>query len=253
MAALTQIDLNADLGEGGAVDAELLALVSSANIACGGHAGDEASMRRTVALAMQHGVALGAHPSHPDREHFGRRALDRSPAQVRDDVLAQVQALAAIAQGQGARLRHVKPHGALYNQAATDPDLADAVAQAVREVDPSLALMGLADGAMAQAAQRQGLVFIAEAFADRGYLPSGRLMPRGQAGAVLGLREAVAQAQSVVLHGRVPLPEGGFWPVRAHSLCVHGDGAEALPLMQALRAALAGWGVAVRPAAGFGR
>ncbi len=253
MGALTQIDLNADVGEGGPVDAELLGLVSSANIACGGHAGDATSMHTTVALALRHGVALGAHPSHPDRAHFGRRVWERAPAQVRDDVRTQVQALQAVADAQGARLRHVKPHGALYNQAAADPVLADAVAQAVREVDPHLALMGLAGGAMGEAAHRHGLAFIPEAFADRGYQVDGRLMPRGEPGAVLALREALSQVEALVTQGAVPVAGGRWWPVQAQSLCVHGDGAEALPLMLALRAALHEWGVRVGPAAGSRR
>lgn len=246
MPTLTQLDLNADLGEGGACDAGLLALASSANIACGGHAGDDESMRITVALALHHGVALGAHPSHPDREHFGRRALDRPLAQVQADVTAQVQALQAVAQAQGAHLRHVKPHGALYNQAAADPALADAVAAGVRAVSPHLALMGLAGSAMAGAAQRQCLRFIAEAFADRAYLAHGQLVPRGQPGAVLNLAEALAQVQALVQQGQVPTVDGGVWPLHAQSLCVHGDGPEALALMQTLREALRDWGVAVK-------
>jgi len=248
MTALTHLDLNADLGEGGADDAGLLALATSANIACGGHAGDAASMRSTVALALQHGVALGAHPSHPDRAHFGRRALQRPLDEVQADVTAQVQALQAIAQAQGARLRHVKPHGALYNQAAADPDLADAVAQGVRAAAPDLALMGLAGSAMAGAAQRHGLRFVAEAFADRGYQANGQLVPRGQPGAVLTLPEALRQVQALVQHGRVPTVDGGLWPLQAQSLCVHGDGPEALALMQALRSALHAWGVSLRAA-----
>jgi UPF0271 protein len=251
MNPLTQIDLNADLGEGGAVDAELLALVSSANIACGAHAGDESSMRATVALALAHGVSIGAHPSHPDREHFGRRLLDLPPAQVRAEVRAQVQALATVAHAQGAQLRHVKPHGALYNQAAVDPALADAVAQGVCDVNPTLALMGLAGGAMAGAAQRHGLNYIPEAFADRGYRPGGLLIPRGQPGAVLGLTDALTQVRELVMHGGVRLAGGASWPVQAQSLCVHGDGAEALALMRALRAALTDWGVTIRPAGGL--
>ena len=242
---LTHLDLNADLGEGGPCDAELLALASSANIACGGHAGDVASMQRTVALALRHGVALGAHPSHPDREHFGRLALSRPPADVQADVVVQVQALQAVAHSKGARLRHVKPNGALYNQAAADATLADAVAAGVRAVDPSLALMGLAGSAMAGAAQRHGLRFIPEAFADRGYRPDGRLQARTESGALLALPQAMAQVQALVQQGRVPTVEGGWVAVTAHSLCVHGDGPEALALLRALRQALRTWGVTV--------
>ncbi len=243
---LTHLDLNADLGEGGACDADLLTLASSANIACGGHAGDADSMWRTVALALQHGVALGAHPSHPDREHFGRRVLDRALADVQADLTAQVQALRAVAQAQGGRLRHVKPHGALYNQAAADAALADAVAAGVRAVDPSLALMGLAGSAMAGAAQRHGLRFIPEAFADRGYRPDGRLQARTEPGALLAPPQALAQVQALVQHGRVPTVGGGWVAVHAQSLCVHGDGPDALALMSSLRSALRAWGVAVR-------
>ncbi len=243
----SSLDLNADLGEGGPFDAELMPLISSANIACGGHAGDTASMQAAVALALRHGVALGAHPSHPDRLNFGRQAQARSPAEVHADVRTQVQALIDVAAAQGGRLSHVKPHGALYNQAAVDPRLADAVAAAVRELDPMLRLVGLAGSELVAAAARHGLAVTAEAFADRAYQPDGQLVPRHQQGAVLDdVPAALAQVQDLVLRGGVQ-PVGGAWlAVQVDSLCVHGDGAHALRLMQALRQALVEWGVAVR-------
>lgn len=243
----SSLDLNADLGEGGPFDTELMPLISSANIACGGHVGDTASMQTAVALALRHGVALGAHPSHPDRPHFGRQSLARSPAEVHADVRVQVQALIDVAAAQGARLSHVKPHGALYNQAAADARLADAVAAAVHELDPTLRLVGLAGSELVAAAARHGLVATAEAFADRAYQPNGQLLPRSQPGAVLDdVPAVVAQVRQLVLRGGVQ-PVGGPWlAVQADSLCVHGDGAHALTLLQAVRQALAEWGVAVR-------
>ena len=177
------MDLNCDLGEGAAHDAELMPLISSANIACGGHAGNEATMRATIKLALEHDVAIGAHPGFADRENFGRVELPVSVAEVRGLVLNQVQHLLAIALQCNARVRHVKPHGALYNLAARDRDLAQAVAEAVYEADPRLLLVGLAGSCLLEAGSACGLSIISEVFADRTYQADGSLTPRSQAGA----------------------------------------------------------------------
>ena len=223
--------------------------LSSASIACGGHAGDEASMRAALRLCRQFGVAAGAHPSFRDREHFGRRALELPAQQVFDEVAEQLRCLQALAAEEGVCLRHVKPHGALYNQAAQDAEVADAIAKAVFACDPQLALMGLAGGELTAAAQRLGLRALDEVFADRAYCWDGSLAPRGQLGAVIDDPvKALAQALSWAQRGGVRTLEGVWLQRRADSICLHGDGAAALTLARALRAALDEAGIAVRAA-----
>ena len=175
-----KIDLNADLGEGCASDAELLTLVSSANIACGFHAGDAQTMQACVREAIKNGVAIGAHPSFPDRENFGRRAMQLPPETVYAQTLYQIGALAAITRAQGGVMCHVKPHGMLYNQAAKEAQLADAIARAVYACDPALILVGLAGSELIRAGKQYGLVTREEVFADRGYQADGSLVPRSQ-------------------------------------------------------------------------
>lgn len=233
--AMRFIDLNADLGEGGAEDIALLGLVSSANIACGGHAGDERTMRQTIERAMAAGVVLGAHPGYEDREHFGRRALVLPLAQVTDLVRRQIEKLAALAGEAGGRLHHVKPHGALYNQADRDPLLAAAVVKGITEVSSELMLYAPPAGQLAAAGRAAGLALCAEGFADRRYLENGSLMPRAEPGAVISnVDDAVAQAMAIVSNGEVD------------SLCVHGDGATAVMILRALRAALEADGLTIR-------
>lgn len=241
------VDLNADLGEGAPDDADLLTLVTSANIACGGHAGDARLMQATVRAALAHGVAIGAHPSYVDREHFGRREMQLDPDQVRAEVLCQVGALDALVRAAGGRLHHVKPHGALYNQAARDPALADAIAGAVRDIDPGLAIYGLAGGELLRAAERAGLRAVAEVFADRGYRADGSLVPRSQPGALIDdTDEAVARTLRMVQEGVVQAVSGETVPLRAQTVCLHGDGPHALAFARALHAALRDAGVALR-------
>jgi 5-oxoprolinase (ATP-hydrolysing) subunit A len=243
------IDLNADIGEGGGDDAAILECVSSASIACGGHAGDEASMVAALRLCGELGVAPGAHPSYPDRDHFGRRALNLPVAQVFELVRGQISRLQTLAAQRGQRLAHVKPHGALYNQAAQDAQLADAVAAAVHAFDPSLALMGLAGSELPAAARRLGLRALEEVFADRAYCLDGSLAPRGEAGAVIDdPNVAVDQALSWALKGGVRTREGAWLERHADSICLHGDGAAALALARSLRSALDAAGVRVSAA-----
>jgi UPF0271 protein len=232
------IDLNADVGEGCGDDAALFALVTSANVACGAHAGDETTMRATIRAALAAGVAVGAHPSYPDRENFGRVAMQRAPAQVYGDVFAQLAALSRIAREEGAELTHVKPHGALYNVAARDAAVADAISAAVADSDPRLAVVGLAGGEQIASAGRYGLRAIREVFADRAYRPDGTLVPRTEPGALIDDADvAAAQALRLARDGT------------GETICLHGDGPHALAFARRIRAALEAAGIAVRPIA----
>ncbi|HEJ9095797.1 TPA: 5-oxoprolinase subunit PxpA [Serratia odorifera] len=230
------VDLNADLGEGCANDQALLQLVSSANIACGFHAGDAQTMRQSVRWAQQYGVAIGAHPSFPDRENFGRTRMQLPPETVFAQVVYQLGALAAIARAEGAVMVHVKPHGMLYNQAAVEPALAEAIARAVQAVDPALRLVGLAGSELIRAGERLGLATRQEVFADRGYLADGTLVPRGQPGALIDNDEhALQQTLEMVRHHRVRSVEGKWAAVQAETVCLHGDGEHALEYASKLR------------------
>ncbi|MDP9900605.1 5-oxoprolinase subunit PxpA [Variovorax ginsengisoli] len=241
-----QIDLNADLGEGAGSDEALLQLVSSANIACGWHAGDANTMRQCVRWALDRGVAIGAHPSFPDRENFGRSPMNLPPEEIVSGVLYQIGALAAIVKAEGGALSHVKAHGALYNQAVKEPALAEALCEAVRRFDPSLKFFGLAGSPMIAAAERAGLQPVEEVFADRGYMPDGSLVPRSQPGALL-VDEALSLAQtlSLVCDHRVTAIDGSSVSVNAQSVCLHGDGAHALAFARRIRSTLEREGIAV--------
>lgn len=226
---MRHIDLNCDLGEGAGHDAELMALVTSANIACGIHAGDGGTMRLAVEQAARHGVAIGAHPSLNDREHFGRRELPVAPDEVHLLVLTQTRLLQIIARQCGARVAHVKPHGALYNMAARDPALAAAVAEAVHEADRHLILFGLAGSELIKAGQARGLRVAREVFADRTYQPDGSLTPRAQFGALIeNANVAVTQVRRLVLDGVVTAVDGTVVPLEADTVCLHGDGPHAV-------------------------
>lgn len=244
MTATKTIDINSDLGESFGAwrmgdDEALLAVVSSANIACGFHAGDPDIMRRTVALAVTHGVAIGAHVSLPDLQGFGRRELAVTASEAYAMTLYQVGALHAFAQAAGARLRHVKPHGALYNMAARDRVLADAIAAAMRDFDPALRLFGLANSQLIEAGRAAGLPVASEAFADRGYRADGSLQPRREPGAVITENDlAIAQAMAMAREGKVRAVDGSVVELEADTLCVHGDGAHAVAFARNLRAAL---------------
>ncbi len=246
-----RIDLNCDMGEGAGSDERIMPLVTSANVACGFHASDPASIRRTVRLARAHGVAVGAHPSYADREGFGRRALDVPPDQVRDDVTYQVGALWAFCRSEGIRLTHVKPHGALYNAAALEPALARAICEAVRAIDPLLVLVCLARSPMAELARKLGLACAEEAFADRAYTSAGTLVPRSSPGAVIrDAGEVADRVVRMVREKRVLTVDGAFVPVDAQTICVHGDTPGAEGLAAAIRKRLAAEGIAVWPFAG---
>ena len=248
---MPSVDLNCDIGESfGAwtlgADAEVLAHVTSANIACGFHAGDPATMRRTIDLAAERGVAAGAHPGLPDLAGFGRRVLEVTPDEAYEMVVYQVGALAAFAAARGTRLAHVKPHGALYNMAAARAPLADAIARAVRDVDRGLMLFGLAGSQLIAAARSAGLVAVEEVFADRRYAANGTLVSRSEQGAVIDdTASAVRQAVRMVREGRVTAIDGTELPVRADTICIHGDTPGAAEHARALRAALSDAGIDV--------
>lgn len=230
-----KIDVNADLGEGCGDDAALMKLVSSANIACGFHAGDALTMQQSVRLALENGVAIGAHPSFPDRENFGRSAMNLPPHTVYAQVLYQLGALDAITRAMGGHMAHVKPHGMLYNQAARDPQLADAIARAVRDCNPALRLVGLAGSELIVSAKRYGLTTYQEVFADRGYRADGTLVPRHEPGALIDNDDdALAQTLRMVEQGSVIARDGTSVAVRADTVCVHGDGAHALAFARRL-------------------
>ncbi|WOQ69335.1 5-oxoprolinase subunit PxpA [Microbacterium limosum] len=245
------IDLNADLGEtvdgvATADDAAMFEVVSSASIACGGHAGDDRSMADAARRARERGVAVGAHPSYPDRAGFGRRAVSLPPGELRASVAGQLAALRRA----GADIRYVKPHGALYHAVTVDAGQADAVVAVVAElserVGSPLPILGL-DGAIARAAERAGLPFVREAFLDRGYRPDGTLVPRGQRGDLLHDSALVARrAVRLALDGVVEAEDGGEVVAGAASLCLHGDTPAAVEMARAVRAALDAAGVEVR-------
>lgn len=248
---MKRIDLNCDLGESFGAwrmgeDAELLALVSSANIACGFHAGDATIMQHTVAMAAERGVAIGAHVSLPDLQGFGRREMAVTPAEAHAMTLYQLGALHAFARAAHARVAHVKPHGALYNMAARDRALADAIADAVRSFDPTLRLFGLAGSALLDAGRAAGLAVVSEAFADRRYRADGSLQPRREANAVIrDDAEATTQALRMATEGAVTAVDGCEVMLEADTLCVHGDGAHAVAFARALRAALLQAGLSI--------
>lgn len=246
------IDLNCDLGESYGPwrmghDEELLELVTSANVACGFHAGDPATMRRTVALAVRGGVAVGAHPGLPDRLGFGRRAMAVTAEDTYAMVLYQVGALAAVVRAAGSALRHVKPHGALYAMAAQSPVLAEAVATATRDVDEKLVLVGPGDSELERAASTMGLPFAAEIFADRTYTADGALTPRHRPDAFIrDPEEAAVRIVEALRSGVVRAVSGEPVRVRADTVCVHGDNPEAVAFARALRNALQQAGVELR-------
>ncbi len=250
-AAPLRIDLNSDVGESfGAwsmgADEDLIPLVTSVNIACGAHAGDPVVMTRTVDLARSHGVAIGAHPGYPDIAGFGRRDITMAPDELEASVLYQIGGLAAFVRAVGEELRHVKPHGALYNRAAADRDVAAPLVRAVRRFSSELVFVGLAGSVMLEVAADEGLRTAAEGFADRAYERDGTLRSRRLPGALLGDPEAAAeQAVAIARDGCVRAHDGSSVALRVDTLCIHGDTPGAADYALAVRAALESAGVAI--------
>lgn len=243
-----RIDFNCDLGENCGDDAAIIPLITSASIACGGHAGDEASMRTTLRLCRDHGVAAGAHPSYADRGNFGRVEVPLPPCEIEAIVGSQIAVLAAIADTEGMRLAHVKPHGALYNAAARDRAIADAIAAAVRRFDPQLILFGLSGSQLTAAGAAAGLRVAHEVFAERRYEADGTLTPRSRDDAVIhDLEEAIAQVRGFVREQAVTARTGERLALRADTLCLHGDRADAAQFARAIRDALVAEGIRIAP------
>ncbi len=242
-----KIDLNCDLGESFGRytlgdDASIMPLITSANVACGFHAGDASVMQATVRLAKKHGVAIGAHVGWPDLQGFGRREMTLSPEETEALVLYQIGALAAFAKAEGVELRHVKPHGALYNQSARDRGLAEAVARAVKRFSVDLILVGLAGSGSVEAAREVGLRVMQEGFPDRGYTSDGRLIQRDQPGAILSsVEEVAAHAVSLAMNGI----QFGEKRVRVDTLCLHGDNVHAAENARMVREELQNAGIEV--------
>ena len=241
------VDLNADVGEGLGDDAALMPFVSSVSVACGYHAGNAAVMRNAVEFALRHGVAVGAHPGFADRKTFGRRELHMPPAEVEVLIARQIAALAEVATAKGASLRHVKPHGALYNMAARDAGLAEAIARATAAADPALVLFGLAGSHLVEAGRRAGLRTASEVFADRHYRGDGSLVPRSEPGALLDDPGLVAErALAMVRESAVTAVDGTIVPLAVDTICVHGDTPGAVAMARRLNEALTAAGITVR-------
>ena len=249
---MPHIDLNCDLGESfGAytigMDEKVIPFITSANVACGFHAGDPLVMQRTVALCKQSGAAVGAHPGFPDLQGFGRRQMKLTPAEAKACVQYQIGALKAFCDAAGVPLHHVKPHGALYNMAAKDPALAAAICRAVQAAAPSAVLLALSGSEMVKAAHAIGLPVASEVFADRGYKPDGTLVPRGTPGAMIEDEDtAIARVLQMAKQGTVQADDGSIVALQADSVCVHGDGPKALAFVQKISAALPASGVEVK-------
>lgn len=248
-----KVDLNSDLGESFGnytlgLDSEVIAHISSANIACGYHAGDPLVMDKTVIAARDAGVAVGAHPGFPDLMGFGRRNIVCTPKEAKAYVKYQLGALMAFTKANGVKLRHCKPHGALYNMAAKDMELALALAEAVAEVDKDIIFLALANSKMVEAGKRAGLRVASEVFADRAYQADGTLVPRKQSGAVIhDTGEAIARTIRMVKEGKVTAVTGEDVPLKADSICVHGDNPSAVEFVKNIRARLVAEGVTITP------
>jgi 5-oxoprolinase (ATP-hydrolysing) subunit A len=259
-----QIDLNCDMGEWFAGrqhhlpsgetpasrgnDGLIMPYISSANISCGFHAGDPLAIEKTICLAIRHGVAVGAHPGYPDLEGFGRRAMDLPPDQLRAMLLYQIGAVKGMTESLGGVLQHVKPHGALYNTAASDYKIAKLIALTIRDVDPFLVLYGLSGSAMEHAAADAGIAFASEVFADRAYQDDGQLVPRSVPGAVLDdTGEMIERVVRMVSEGLVVSASGKEVPVEAGTICIHGDNPSAPAFVKLLSDRLKACGIQVKP------
>lgn len=244
-----RVDLNCDLGESFGrytlgMDQAVIPLITSANVACGFHASDPLTMDKTVALAAEHGIAVGAHPGFPDLVGFGRRNMNLSSQEIRTDMLYQLGALGAFCKKNGLTMQHVKPHGALYNMAGKDMAMAESICEAIGWYDENLILLGLSGSCMLEAAKKKGIRTASEVFADRAYQEDGSLVPRSQPGAVITQEEvAIARVIRMVKEGKVESINGKDIPIQADSICVHGDGEKALAFVQRIRRALAAEGI----------
>lgn len=242
-----KIDINSDLGEGAGNDEAVMEYISSANIACGYHAGDADSMHKTIQLALENSIAIGAHPGYDDKENFGRTAMDVSPSEVKRIVKDQLETIKKIAESLGAKIQHVKAHGALYNQAAVNQEQALAIAEAVYEMDPKLIFVGLANSLMIDVAKGVGLRTASEVFADRAYTNEGFLVPRGIKGAVIHDAEICKKRVLKMLRDSVVESIDGIeFAIQADTVCIHGDNPQALELAKAIHDYLLDNGVEIQ-------
>lgn len=234
-----QVDLNCDVGEGMITDEQIIPLITSANIACGFHAGDIDTIKRTIELCLKHKVAIGAHPSWPDKDNFGRKEMQLSSTELSDIILEQLKIISSVTKEQGATLHHVKPHGALYNQSAKDPLIASTIAKAVKDYDHSLILFGLSGSHSITEAKKQGLKPASEVFADRTYMDDGSLTPRSQHNALIkDETKAVQQALQMITQQTVTTISGKIIPIITDTICLHGDGTNAVIFAKAVSTAL---------------
>ena len=253
-----RIDLNSDLGESFGrytlgLDDQIIPLVSSANVACGQHAGDPMVMRDTVRMAADAGIAIGAHPGYPDLQGFGRRDMNLTPDEAYSYMLYQIGALQAFCAAAGVPLRHVKPHGQLYNHAAIDPELAAALAQAVRDVDDRLVLVGLANGALVDEGRKLGLTTAEEFFTDRNYTDEGKLVNRNDPAALIrSEEEAIERVKNAIRDGAILSVNGKLIDLHPDTICVHGDSPTALAFVRRTREALEEDGIAIKPVGATG-
>lgn len=250
---MNAIDLNCDMGEGFGVyslgyDEEAMPYVTSINVACGFHASDPSNIWKTIRLAKKYNIAVGAHPAFPDLVGFGRRSLSASVEEIKADVIYQIGALQAFCQAEGITLQHVKVHGAMYNQAEKDIQVAVAIAEAIKAVDSELFMLCLGNSAMVDGAKQVGVKYVEEAFADRAYTVQGTLVPRKQAGAVIHDVSLVAErVLSMVKNKQVTAIDGSIIPITAQTICVHGDTPGAIDMIKAIRAKLEQEGVVLKP------
>lgn len=243
-----RIDLNSDLGEGALFDEQIIPLISSANIACGFHAGDCSIMDKTVRLCKDNNVSFGAHPGYPDRENFGRTNMNVTPQQVYEYTLYQLGALDAFAKANATKLNHIKPHGAMYNMAGKDIKLADAIVRAIKDFDDSLILLALSGSKMIESAKANGLKYASEVFADRAYEEDGSLRARSLEGSMItDENEAISRVVRMITEGKVKTFSGQDIDIEADSVCVHGDGEKALAFVKALRKAFAENNIEIAP------
>ncbi len=263
MQLFKHIDINCDMGEWSSAaidrgdplstalkdsDAAIMPYISSSNIACGAHAGDTVSMAHTIRLAMQHGVAIGAHPGYPDPKGFGRRHIQITQNDLYASLISQMMAVKTMAERMGTKVRHVKPHGALYNEAAADEQLARLVVHCVQETDDTLVLYGLPGSALEKACDEEGIRFAAEAFADRAYFSDGSLLPRSIPSAVMHhVEEMVVRTLTMITEGFVMTHDGKKLKVMADTICIHGDNPKAQDFLVQLTSSLAAAGIPIRP------
>lgn len=254
---MTMIDLNCDMGESfGAykmgTDEEILNYITSANIACGFHAGDPSTMRKTVTMALERNVGIGVHPGLPDLVGFGRRTMDISPQEAYDLIVYQIGAVYAFTKAEGGKLQHVKPHGALYNMAAKSPSLSEAIAEAIYKVDPELILFGLAGGELVKAGKKIGLRSASEVFSDRTYQEDGSLTSRREENALIHDQEvAVNQVIRIVKEGKVKSLQGVDVSIQAHTVCIHGDGQNSLQFAKYISTSLQNAGITIAKISNF--